>query len=90
MIHYQQTSREAYESFEPLSGRLDNLIMLALHSNGPLTCQEIEARIFRSHQAVSGNLRHLVERGYVEKSGQFGFTQSGRKAIKWQAKRGGA
>lgn len=52
-----------------------------------IICADIEAAIGRNHQAVSGNLRHLVERGLVENSGEFGLTPSRRKAIKWQLTR---
>jgi len=48
-----------------------------------LTCQDIELGIGRSHQAVSGNLRHLVEKGAVKESGSYGKTSSGRRAKKW-------
>lgn len=83
-INYQDTSRAAYESFAPISGRLDGLIVATLREHGALTCEQIERNISRSHQAVSGNLRHLVEKGHVIKSGDFGLTRSGRKAIKWK------
>lgn len=87
---YRDTSREAWESFLPVSAALDRAIMAALDVMGGsegLTCQEIEGLIERSHQAVSGNLRHLVERGLVLDSGRHGKTDSGRKAIKWVARR---
>jgi len=83
-VIYQSTSREAFERIKPVSGFLDSEIMRALrdHPDG-ITCQAIEAYIGRDHQAVSGNLRHLVERGYAAASGRFGLTKSGRKAILW-------
>ena len=82
-IAYRETSREAWESMIPIAAELDHAIMTALKT-GPTICQDIEATIERSHQSVSGNLRHLVENGYVEPSGEFGQTQSGRRAIKWR------
>ncbi|MCA6108148.1 hypothetical protein [Bradyrhizobium cenepequi] len=84
-IRYQPTSREAWRDFLPVSAELDRLIMecLTRASEGGLICQEIETRICRSHQAVSGNLRHLVERGAVKPSGLYGTTEAGRKAIRW-------
>lgn len=84
MINYQDTSREALAAFGPYSGTLDDQILKALEEIGPATCEQIENRIARSHQAVSGNLRHLVERERVKKSGHFGYVASGRKAILWQ------
>ncbi|MBO4228493.1 hypothetical protein [Bradyrhizobium neotropicale] len=84
-ITYRATSRDAWRSFLPISRELDRLIMEALSESGDdgLICQEIETRICRSHQAVSGNLRHLVEDGLVRASGQNGKTTAGRRAIKW-------
>ena len=85
-ISYQHTSREAWQSLLPVSAALDRLIMQEIEGSGPngITCQDIEHRIGRSHQAVSGNLRHLAEKGLVEASGKFGLTESGRRAIRWR------
>lgn len=81
---YRETSREAWDGFKPaLSGRLDDQILAALKHAGKATCQEIEQALSREHQAVSGNLRHLVERGLVKPSGGYGQTRSGRRAILW-------
>lgn len=82
-MNYRETSREAWERFREVSGELDRAILGVLRA-GPATCQEIERRTDRSHQAVSGNLRHLVERGLVVASGEHGKTESGRRAIKWR------
>lgn len=81
---YRETSREALTGFAPVSGKLDALILSALERSPALTCQEIENAIRRDHQSVSGNLRHLVERGLVRASGLYGQTRSGRKAIRWE------
>lgn len=89
---YQQTSREAFEPYraevqadriEPRT--LDFDIALALYAAGPegMICEAIEIKIDRSHQAVSGNLRHLVERGFVRHNGQKGKTSRNRSAMKW-------
>lgn len=77
---YRETSREAYRSVPP---SLDSRILDAIRRAGPITCEAIENRIGANHQSVSGNLRHLVERGLVKDSGEKGKTASGRKAIKW-------
>lgn len=75
----QQTSREAYARHDSLS--LDDQILRTLKLHGPLTCEQIEERLGRSHQAVSGNLRHLKERGEVSVvPDQYGTTKSGRRA----------
>jgi len=83
MENYQETSRDAYEFFAKHSPTLDELIVASLRV-APKTCNDIEKDIGRSHQAVSGNLRHLVEKGKVENSGEQGVTDSGRPAIKWR------
>lgn len=82
---YRETSRAAWEGFAPpTSAKLDDQIIAALTHVGRATCQEIEEQLGRSHQAVSGNLRHLVERGLVRPSGHFGRTRSNRRAIEWE------
>lgn len=84
-IAYKQTSREAFHSFATISGELDRAILETIRDapvNG-IICEHIERAIGRKHQAVSGNLRHLVERKLVKHSGDYGRTQSGRKAMKW-------
>jgi hypothetical protein len=84
-INYQETSREAFDSFQPESGTLDAQILAVLLEAGKdgLIDQEIEIRLGRSHQAVSGNRRHLVERKLVCETRLRGQTSSGRRAIKW-------
>ncbi len=84
-IAYKHTSREAYQAIAPVSGELDRLIINAICASMPdgIICEDIELAIGRSHQAVSGNLRHIVERGLVKDSGSKGKTASGRNAIKW-------
>src|SRR3546814_10150306 len=79
----QETSVEAWRSFLPVSAELDREIMAALHRSGGdgLICQEIEEEIDRLHQAVSGNLRHLVEQGLVKRPCMPARTQSGRRAL---------
>lgn len=83
----QQTSLEAWQTFLPVSAELDREIMAELDKAGTdgLICQEIEERIDRLHQAVSGNLRHLVEKGLVKRTCLYGKTRSNRRAIKWVA-----
>ncbi len=85
-IAYQETSRSAWRSFVPVSAELDRAILAEIESAGEhgVACCDIEASIGRSHQAVSGNLRHLVEKGIVEPSGQYGVAPSGRRVIKWR------
>jgi len=82
---YRDTSRDAWESFMPFTAELDRDILRALSRSSPfgLTCQDIEDRLGRTHQAVSGNLRHLVERDLVAWSGDYGQTRSGRRAMRW-------
>lgn len=85
--NYRSTSREAWEAMIPATAHLDRQIMAELTKHGERgqTCQKVEEPIKRDHQAVSGNLRHLVERGYVEAvPGAFGATRSGRRAMLWR------
>jgi len=85
-MNYQKTSLWAWEEFVPVSAALDRLIMDTLSRAGRdgLTCELIEAAIQRSHQAVSGNLTHLVERGLVVPTGTYGVTRSGCRAKRWR------
>ena len=82
-MNYQDTSREAWESHD--AETLDGQILRAI-GNAPrdgIICDDIERVIGRSHQATSGNLRHLVENGLVVASGEYGLTRTGRRAMKW-------
>lgn len=86
---YRETSRMAWESMIGPGAELDRAIMSELryarnHGEAGLTCQQIELATGRSHQSVSANLRHLVEKGFVEDSGSRGETTSGRRAMCWR------
>jgi predicted transcriptional regulator len=91
-VAYRQTSRLAWQSIVSTSAELDRAILAEIDAAGShgIICAEIEDRIGRSHQSVSGNLRHLVEKNLVEPSGQFGRTPSGRKAMCWRIKENAA
>jgi hypothetical protein len=82
---YKHTSREAYRTFTPASGSLDATILRVIEAAGApgIICEHIEQQLGRSHQAVSGNLRHVVERGLVKHNGKFDLTKSRRKAMCW-------
>ena len=82
---YQDTSREAWASFVGAGARLDRSILEQLDAAGPegLTCQELEEKLERAHQSVSGNLRHLATRELVFHTGDYGTNSSGRRAMKW-------
>ncbi len=84
-IHYQETSREAWASFMPKSATTDAAIIEHIDRSGTkgMADCEVEAATGISHQTVSGNRRHLVERGLIKPTNTFGRTKSGRKAIRW-------
>lgn len=95
-IAYKDTSHQALRSFAPATGSLDEQIIGAIREAGDsgITCEAIEEKLQRSHQAVSGNLRHLCENKFdktgsliraplVRASGLHGLTRSNRKAMKW-------
>lgn len=79
---YQETSREAYHAFKPHWTQMDATIIEALR-DGPLTCDQIEQKTGRKHQAVSGNVTRLVKKGVVVNTGEFGRTSANRRAIIW-------
>ena len=85
---YQPIERQVWDTQISLGARLDRAIMGAIEAAGAvgITCQDIELKTERSHQAVSANLRRLVERGLVEASGNYGLTHARRRAIKWRLK----
>jgi predicted transcriptional regulator len=86
-MKYRRTSRQAWDSMDgKLSGELDLAILRQLRKHTPVggvICERIEKAIGRKHQAVSGNLRHLVEDGFARATEGRGLTSSQRKAIKW-------
>jgi hypothetical protein len=82
-INYQPTSRDAWESIDADS--IDGKILRALDKAGivGMMCWQVEQQTGLSHQSCSGNLRHLVERGWVVRSNRRGLTQTGRAAFYW-------
>lgn len=81
-IAYQETSRAAYRAYLKNFGPNDRKIVNALRK-GPQTDQEVQTRTKLQQSTVSGNRRHLVQRGYVRDSEIKGKTRSGLPAIKW-------
>lgn len=58
-------------------------ILERLRTIGPATDAELEAALHASHQAVSADRRHLVERDLVHPTSGRRPTPSGRPAIVW-------
>ncbi len=64
---------------------LDEEILFALRTYpAGLTCEEVEDLTGRLHQAVSGNMRHLVERGQMHDSGEKRRLRTFKNAIIWR------
>lgn len=82
-IRYQPTSRDAWESIDKDS--IDGKILACLNEAGMVgrMCWQIEEQTGLAHQSCSGNLRHLVERGFVVRSERRGKTPTGRSAFYW-------
>lgn len=82
-MNYQETSREALESIEGVSGEIDKKIVSVIRARTGATDEEVEDQTGMKHQTISANRRHLVERGVLRDSGQRRNTRSGRSAIVW-------
>lgn len=86
MIRMQDTSLEAWDLWQGKpSAQLDSEILNALGDAGPegMMCWQIEMEINRTHQAVSGNMTHLMERGAIVKTEKKGKTPRGFTAYYW-------
>ena len=83
-MNFQATSHEAYESVKPALPKLETLVIKELLMSGPMTCEELEFALQRSHQTVSSRITHLKGEGVIKDSGNRGVTLTGRKAIKWE------
>lgn len=82
-IKMRETSLAAWDRWAgKASAQLDSEILKALYYAGPegLMCWQIEHRIERTHQAVSGNVTHLAERGGVVWTDRKGKTPRGYTA----------
>ena len=82
----QVTSREAARA-RP-RGTVDEQILDVVRELGGAADHEIEARTGLKHQTISGNRRHLVERGKLHASDERRPTPSGRNAIVWRLGKG--
>jgi hypothetical protein len=86
MNRMQETSLEAWDEWQGKpSAQLDSQILNALGDAGPegMMCWQIEMEIDRTHQAVSGNMTHLAERGAIVKTSRKGKTPRGFTAYYW-------
>lgn len=77
----QVTSREAFRDRPQRT--VDEQILDVVRELGGAADHEIEARTGLKHQTISGNRRHLVERGKLHASDERRPTPSGRNAIVW-------
>lgn len=68
----------------PQAGSLRRMMVAALESVGPMTDDEMERYLRRSHQSVSACRNRLVADGWVEKTGQRRRTQHGNPAAVWR------
>lgn len=80
---YQDTSREAWESFQAHLADTDRRIVQDIHANTGACSDEVEQRTGLKHQTVSAQIRHMVEAGVLLDSGFRTRTRSGRSAIVW-------
>ncbi len=82
----QVTSREAFR--DAPTRTVDEQILDVVRELGGACDHEIEARTGLKHQSISGNRRHLVERGKLHASDERRPTPSGRNAIVWRLGKG--
>jgi hypothetical protein len=91
MTEYQQTSTEAWRNWlGTLSWSADRKILHVIERLGGATDYDIEVATGLKHQTVSGNRRHLVEKGRVVDSGRRDLLPTRRRAIVWAIPEGGA
>ena len=79
------TSLEAARAIEPHLERLEAVVLDAIRTGGGLCDHEVEAVTGLRHQTASARRRALVLRGLVRDSGRTRRTDSGRRAIVWEA-----
>ena len=83
----QTTSRSAFRERSLKPGGVPDRILTYLRDSGGACDFEIERALGLSHQSVSGERRHLVERGLVHATTEKRLTPSGFAAIVWKAGR---
>ena len=84
------TSQDAAEGIEPVSGRLRSMVYATvhdcqhhdLHLDGA-TCDEVERFSGLSHQTCSARINELVRSGHLVDSGRRRKTRGGRNAAVW-------
>lgn len=86
MIRMQETSLAAWDRWQgKASAQLDSEILKTLWYAGAkgMMCWQVEDKIERTHQAVSGNMTHLLERGGIVRTDRKGKTPRGFTAYYW-------
>lgn len=82
-INMQRTSLEAWDQWQGKpSAMVDAEILRALWLAGEdgMMCWQIEEKIGRGHQTVSGNITHLKAAGVIVQTDRHGKTRSDRRA----------
>jgi pyocin large subunit-like protein len=80
---YQETSRAAWESVWILLPAVDASIVRVIADHGA-TSAEVEAVTGLKHQTVSAQIRHMVEAGLLEDSGERRVNEGNRRCIVWR------
>lgn len=79
------TRRESERQIAPERARLQRAVLEAVEQHGPMTANEIAARIGETVLAVRPRVCELSKAGLLRDTGERRSNQSGRPAIVWAA-----
>ena len=82
------TSLEAYEAVLADAPLLRRRCLEALNDNGPMTADEIAARLGASVLSIRPRVTELRKEGLIEPTGERRPNRSGRSANVWRANAG--
>lgn len=82
---HSDTSREAAERIEPRTGTLRASVLRFLRAYGPATDEQVQRALAMGPSTQRPRRVELVRAGLVRDSGQRGETDSGRRAVRWEA-----
>jgi DNA-binding IclR family transcriptional regulator len=82
---YRDTSRAAWTSKQPTLGEQEALVLDAIRKAGPrgVTIYDLSQLLGMIYGTASARVRGLYLKSLIRDTGEFGLTNTGRRAMRW-------